>query len=157
MSAYGQFVRELEKVPWFSRLGEAIDDASIARILSFDDWPGPQEPLVERMHLEQQQLFDDLRATEPAASADFDALVSRVLRDISERVDFDTSSDAWDGPSSAAWHAAWTAALFATCLRLDRDVPIWLRDQWLWFQRGHWPTGYRSLGSDGKPTGLVIL
>jgi hypothetical protein len=156
MAGYEEFILELEQVPWFSRLGQAIDDESVERIRSWDDWPGPEDPRVERLHLDQQLFYDALRAIHPAELAGFDALVSQIVAHASQFVAYEEESDAWHAPSTAVWHAAWTAALAAHYHKVGREMPATIRDQWKWFRLGHWPAAYRAVSAEDKPEGLVV-
>jgi len=144
---YDTFVAGLEAVPWFAAIGTTTSEPNIVAMASWDEWPGPDSAPVERVALEQQAMRDLLEQTHPDAMKDFDALVNRILAITSRRVPFNSEEDAWQAPSTAAWHAAWTAALWAAHLKLKIQPPSALASQWRWLERGHWPAGYTESGA----------
>jgi hypothetical protein len=147
------FLAQLEEVEWFSNLGAPTPpDARVVRMLDWDDWPGPEEPAVEKLTYQQQELLDRIMA-ETNESEELGALWDRVYETVfqraSPRVPYDPDQDAWHAPTAAVWSANWTAGLVALCLRTGRELPPELREQWRWFIRGHWPAGYASLDDPG--------
>ena len=128
--------------------------------MAWDDWPGPQSPLVELIHTQHQDLYDELLARSgngPALEAVFDRIRDRVLALAGARVPYDPAEDAWHPPSAAVWHAAWTAGLMALCISEGRTRPPELASQWMWFTRGHWPAAYAREALLGSTAEFVVL
>jgi len=157
MTGYDRFLSELRSIPWFSRVGQPADDRRVDRIRSWDEWPGAESPLVEAVHLDQQKFHDELRAEYPSDLAGFNELVQEIVDHVSPSVrEYDPDEDSWHAPSTAVWHAAWTAALVAHYVKVDRAVPSTIGEQWTWFLRGHWPAAYRRLSTTEEPEGLIV-
>jgi hypothetical protein len=149
------FIAQLEAVPWFSRLGAPTPfDAAVARMHAWDDWPGPEEPAVDQLCTQGQELYDRIMA-ETDAEGELTALQKRVrevvIRLASPRVPYVPDQDAWYPPNAAVWQAVFSAGLIALCVKTGHDVPAELREQWCWFVRGHWPAGYASFGKTPGP------
>lgn len=143
------FLAQLELVPWFCNLGHPIPaDAGVERIFAWDEWPGPEEPAIGELHFLQQEIYDQIMAEageqRPAFTELWDRIHAAVFRRATSVVPFDPNRDAWYGPTTAVWHAAWTAGLVGLCLHTSRPIPPELQEQWSWFIRGHWPSGYAS-------------
>ena len=138
------FETSLVEIPWFLRVGAPID-VNVGRLSRWDEWPGPEDPGVAVLHVHQQSLFDDLLAAGPAE--DLEALFNRINKGVmsiaSTRVPFDENQDAWHAPTTAVWHAGWTAAILALSTVTKHDLPDLVRWQWRWFLEGHWPAGLR--------------
>jgi hypothetical protein len=150
------FLAQLEAVPWFSNIGGTTPpDAGVERIFAWEDWPGPLEPAVDELFLRHQMLFDaimgDAGEQRAALSALWDGIHAAVFRAATPRVPFDPKQDAWHGPTTAVWQAAWTAGLVGLCLQTGRPIPQDLLHQWAWFARGHWPSGYAAVRGDYGP------
>ena len=149
-SSVSDLLAELEVIPWFSNLGRPTpDDAGVARMATWEDWPGPEEPTITEMSYQQQELFDQIMAEAGEQRAELAELWSHIHAEVFRRatraVPFDPALDAWHGPTLAVWAAAWTAGLIGLCLRIGRPFPPELQEQWSWYARGHWPSGYTSV------------
>lgn len=155
------FIASLTEVPWFGAVGQPLQVDGVVRLASCSDWPGPEDPRVEAFFCDQQTFKDQLEALSGAQRAEFvalwDTIQQRVLDTAGPVIGYDPSEDAWHGPSTATWHAAWTAGLVAWCYALQYPVPDWLELQWEWFRRGRWPAGFASLDASGKGSGYLIL
>jgi hypothetical protein len=155
-----EFEAALEDVRWFARIGAPTDEG-VPRLATWDDWPGPESPLVERIHLEQQELYDAIVISSAGGGAAlegvFDRIRQRVLALAGTTVPYEPNEDAWHPPTSAVWHAAWTAGLMALCISTGRTPPRALASQWEWFTRGHWPAAYSSDPPDGSAAAFVVL
>lgn len=154
------FIAQLEEVPWFSNLGRPVSsEEEVVRIATWDDWPGPEEPAILELSSRQQELFDEIMEgageQAPQLKMAWDEVHAVVFRTASVRVPYDPAEDAWHGPTAAVWQAAWTAGLIALCLQTSRPIPAELEEQWSWYVRGHWPSGYASWTDDGLGPLLV--
>jgi len=98
--------------------------------------------------MQHQALYDaimeEAREERAALSELWHRINAVVFGAASSRVPFDPKQDAWHGPTTAVWQAAWTAGLVGLYLRTGRPIPQELLEQWSWFVRGHWPSGYTS-------------
>lgn len=108
-----EFIAQLEQVPWFRNLGHPLPaDADVERIFAWDDWPGPEEPAILELHTQQQDFHDEIMAeageNRPALSELWDRIHAAVFRRAPSAIPFDSNRDAWYGPTTAVWHAAWT-------------------------------------------------
>jgi hypothetical protein len=160
-SVVRDFFAQLESVRWFSNIGKTTEgEASVERIHSWADWPGPEDPLIAELSLRQQGLYDEIMSDatiKPATlSLLWDHIHEVVFRTAAPTVRFDPQQDSWYGPSAAVWQAAWTAGLMVLCLYTGRPIPTELREQWEWFVKGHWPSGYADMGSKGEPGRLLV-
>jgi hypothetical protein len=141
-----EFLKKLETIAWFSQIGQTlVANQGIARILDWSGWPGPEEFSIEAVALEQQAIFDEIMnqagdEKEPLKIL-WDCIHSIVLRVASSQVPYDPEEDAWHAPSSAVWMAAWTAGNVGLLLALGKPLPDELKEQWNWYERGHWPCG----------------
>jgi hypothetical protein len=147
------FLVQLAAVPWFSNIGRTTPpDAGVERISAWEDWPGPEEPAITELSLRHQALFDAIMEgageQRAALSELWDRIHAAVFRAAAPRVPYDPKQDAWHGPTTAVWQAAWTAGLMGLCLQTGRPIPQELLDQWSWFARGHWPSGFASQRGD---------
>ena len=151
------FLAQLAAVPWFSNIGRPTPpDAGVKRIFAWEEWPGPEkDPAITELHLQHQALFDAIMVDageQRAARAElWDRIHAAVFRAAASRVPYDPKQDAWHGPTMAVWQAAWTAGLVGLCLQSGRPVPPEIQEQWLWFARGHWPSGYDSFSDEPGP------
>jgi len=126
----------LSRVALLSALGATINDLSVSRILSWEEWPGPEDPRVEDINTRMQSMYDGL--------ASMDEKVWTMAIDIAtniaaQSVPYIHDEDAWYGPNAAVWMAAWAFALeelyTCHCLPIPADVCA----QLFWYERGHWP------------------
>lgn len=146
-----RFVAELYSIPWFSNIGKPTPpEAGVERIYAWEDWLGPDEPGNSRLFEGQQRLYDSMMDgagnEKERLAALWDRIHAAVFRAAAPRVPYDPNQDCYHTPSTAVWCAAWTAGLVGLCLASRRPVPPELQEQWEWFVRGHWPSGYASLG-----------
>ena len=154
------FLAQLEDVPWFGNIGHPVPgDAGVERIFAWEEWPGPEEPTIAELSLRHQALFDSITEAAGEEASPLLELWRRihavVFRTASPRVPFDPEQDAWHGPTMAVWQAAWTAGLIGLCLHTGRAIPTELQQQWSWYARGHWPSGYVSVR--GKVELLLLV
>jgi hypothetical protein len=143
------FLAQLESVPWFRNLGDPTPgNSGVKRIYKWEDWPGPGDPSVHELCERQQALYDDILREAAACQEQllvlWDRIHSIVFRLAAPAVPYDPNQDSWHAPTAAVWQAAWTAGLIGLCLQSVRPIPPWLQEQWEWFVRGHWPSGYSS-------------
>jgi hypothetical protein len=162
VQSLGDLLAQLEEIPWFSNIGTPTPaGAGVERIYSWEDWPGPEEPPIRELSVRQQGLYDsimkDAGGLQGALSSLWDRIHATVLHAAARKVPYDPGQDAWHGPSTAVWQAAWTAGLIGLCLRSGRPVPPELQEQWTWFVRGHWPSGYVNLDAGGRPGKLLVF
>lgn len=155
------FLAQLETISWFGNLGNPILPRSgVEQIYRWEDWPGPEEPPILELSLRQQILYDSIMSDAGEQQGDLSALWDRihavVFRAAAPKVPYDPQQDSWHGPTTAVWQAAWTAGLIGLCLQLGRFVPPELEEQWIWFLRGHWPSGYANLGAGGRLGPLLV-
>jgi hypothetical protein len=147
------FLAQLENVSWFSNLGAPTPpDARVVRMLTWDDWPGPEEPAVLELFAREHELYEriiDERDADDGLMGLSKRVRKTVMRSASNNVPFDPDEDPWHAPSAAVWQAAYITELIALCLQTGRDVPPGLHEQWNWFVRGHWPAGCASLDDPG--------
>jgi hypothetical protein len=155
------FVAQLATIPWFSNIGQPISDPSLPRLNHWDDWPGPEDPAIYDLHESQQRLYDSILTSAGENAAALTELWNRiheiVFRYASHAVPYDPNEDTWHGPTMAVWQAAWTAGLIGLCLQSRHPIPPELEKQWLWFTRGHWPSGYASVSANGEPGALLVF
>jgi hypothetical protein len=142
-------------IPLFSALGSAIDGAGVTRIASWDDWAGPEAPLVEQLGLRQQALHDSV--VPAAAKEQWDRALHIVVAVCARLVPYDEVADAWHGPNMAVWSAAWTFALEEAILSSNLLVPAELSAQIFWYECGHWPCALVSESRGGSRDGYIIL
>jgi hypothetical protein len=154
-------IASLGQVRWFVAIGQSIDEEGVVRLASFDEWPGPEDPRVETFIGKQQSLKDELEASfgtrRDELATLWNGIHQRVFEVAGPVVGYDAAQDAWHGPTTATWHAAWTAGLVAWCQALEHPIPDWLAQQWAWFKRGRWPAGFAALDSDGNGRGCLVL
>jgi hypothetical protein len=155
------FVEGLKSIPWFCNIGRsAAEDSECCRIHRWEEWPGPADPAVSDVHMRQQALFEDTMNAAGNHREELQALWHRihavVIAAAAATVPFDPQQDAWHAPTTAVWHAAWTAGLVALCRQCGRPIPADLQEQWTWFSRGHWPCGYVGEESTHVPRLLVF-
>lgn len=143
----GNFLAQLEAIPWFASIGKPIPAwAGVEQVFSWDKWPGPEDPTVSELHSRQHGLYDEIMARSDqqgnSLSELWAAIQAGVVRLASQRVPYDPNKDTWYEPNAAVWHAAWTAGLVGLCLFTGHDIPLELQEQWKWFADGHWPCTY---------------
>jgi hypothetical protein len=151
-----EFLDQLERIPWFSRLGNPLSgDCVHKQIHSWEEWPGPEEESVSAVHLRQQALHDNILAESKQLRPSLEELWKRidavVIRVAAPSVPFDANEDAWYAPNVAVWHAAWTAGLVGLYEMSKKPMPANLHAQWNCFTAGHWPFGWKGEFPKGKP------
>jgi hypothetical protein len=155
------FVESLAQVRWFANIGQSLQEEGVVRLSSCSDWPGPEDSGVDAFFSEHQRFKENLEASFGSRRAEllalWDIIHSRVLEAAGPVIGLDPAEDAWHGPSTATWHAAFAAGLVAWCQALQYPVPDWLAQQWAWFGRGRWPAGFASLDENGIGRGLLVL
>jgi len=160
-STTNPFVESLAQVHWFNAIGQPLQEDGVVRLSSFSEWPGPEDRRVEAFFSKQQSFRDELELSSGSQRLDlvalWDLIHRRVLETAGPVIGHDPAEDAWHGPTTATWHAAWTAGLVAWCQALQHPVPDWLAQQWAWFRRGRWPAGFASLDENGEGKGCLIL
>lgn len=155
------FLQLIDTIPWFSRTGIPDDQQNGAVFMTeWEQWPGPDDAGVQRIHHDQQALYDQIMSEGVdqlrVLTTTWEAVQATVLRVASSFVAFDPDADAWHAPTTAVWQAAWTAGLICLCLYLRKPIPDDLMEQWRWFLAGHWPAGYQT-GPDGLPRNSLIV
>jgi hypothetical protein len=156
-STVGEFLAQLEAVPWFSNIGRPTpQDVGVKRMFAWEEWPGPEEPTIGELSFRHQALYDRIMAEageqRPALAQLWDRIHVAVFRRATSAVPFDAKQDTWHRPTAAVWQAAWTAGLIGLCLKTGPPIPPELQEQWAWYARGHWPSGYTSArGAAGPP------
>jgi hypothetical protein len=151
-----EFERELGMVEWFAHLGEQSPwDGSCARIFAWDQWPGPEDPLVEAFSCASQERYDRAFAASPLPASDlqhlFDRGHSAVTSLARNAVPFDPEEDAWHGPTQCVWQAAYTGGLIMCVLGSGWAIPDDLVEEWNWYCAGHWPSGFASDDPTARP------
>ena len=121
----------------FSSLGGHVDDSSVSRILSWEEWPGPEEPRVESIVLTQQALHD--KVVHPADEQHWSTALDAVAKAISASIPYDATEDAYHAPTMSVWFAAWTFSLEEAFTFSNLAIPRLLTAQIYWYERGHWP------------------
>lgn len=144
-----EFESSLTSIPWFRCTGQPLGNLTVRFIHSWDEWPGPEDDKVSTIHFRQQALHDEILAADPSRRTELNMLFQRVSERVvilaSEALSLDLSQhDAWHAPSTAVWHAGWTAGLIALCLATNRAVPTDIESQWNWFSKGRWPSALVS-------------
>jgi hypothetical protein len=156
-----RFLADLESVPWFSNIGKEIPpEFTIKRLSSWEVWPGPEDIGISELSLMQQSLFDEIMATSDNKGhlVDlWDKIHEIVVRVAKTKVPYDPDKDAWHAPTLAVWQAAWTAGLIGLCLATNRPIPMDLQEQWDWFLRGHWPSGYSKVWANERLGPLLVF
>jgi hypothetical protein len=142
------FLSQLENVPWFENIGKKIDpNAKVERIWSWAEWPGPEEASVIGMHLQLQDLFDEItgNGTTKELVSKWEQIQAGVVQVASSRVPYDSAEDSWYAPNVAVWQAGWTAGVIGLSTQLGRTVPNDIKKQWDWFVFGHWPCDWNDV------------
>jgi len=142
-------------LPLFSHLGAPIADPAIRRILSWDEWTGPEDPLAYAIGERQQSMHDAIIA--PDEEEAWKRCLDDVVRHVARLIPYDERQDTWHAPTSAAWHAGWTFALEAAYVEKAMELPAELRAQIHWFELGHWPCSLRSATSMADIDGYVVF
>lgn len=155
------FLAEVESLPWFRNIGSPTPpDSGVKRIYRWEDWPGPEEPSVFELAHRHQALYDDVMRAAEGQREQLSGLWNRihaiVFRVAAPAVPYDPQQDTWHAPTAAVWQAAWTAGLVGLCLQSGRAIPPDLQEQWGWFVRGHWPSGYVRVRADDQLGPLLV-
>jgi len=143
-TSLAEFEASLARIQWFSEIGKPTADSMVKRLVSWDEWPGPEEPNVAAVSLKHQEFHDGVLAAHTEKKKELEELFQRIVADVrrsaASALSVPTDGDAWDAPSQATWQAGWTAGLVALYLATNERLPPELEQQWSWFVRGHWPT-----------------
>ena len=139
----------------FSSLGAEIDDPSVSRILSWEEWPSPEEPLVEAIHYRMQSLHD---AIVPGGVGDtiWNQALNLTVKSSITLVPYAEGRDAWYAPNIAVWSAAWTFALEEAHIASAVSLPSELLAQLYWYERGHWPCALTSASGGENVQDYVV-
>jgi hypothetical protein len=62
---------------------------------------------------------------------------------------FDANRDAWYGPTTCVWGAAYGSSLVAWHILLGRPIPQMIAESWRWYSEGHWPCDFAE-----EPVGI---
>jgi hypothetical protein len=138
----------------FSNCGKQITDGAPRRIWAWDEWPGPEDPKVYRIHERLQALHDEMVPL--SDEQEWQSNLDDVVDWVQDAVPYDENADAWHAPNSAAWQAAWTLLLQAWFERRGVEVPADLKAQYRWFVRGHWPCALDDPERQGDLDGYVV-
>src|SRR4051812_494611 len=101
----GRLLDLLESVPWFTNLGKPHPrDAEVARIRSWDEWPGAEGGLGYWFGRWPASLREAIEADEIRRRAELKELWDRVYALVLDRAprnvpEFDPAEDAWYGPT----------------------------------------------------------
>lgn len=160
-SSGADFVRQLPSIPWFASIGQPFEgNETVARLESWDAWPGPEDDAVGELSIRHQTLYDTIMEKTPDSADELTLLWERihkiVIQAASPTIPCDQSQNAWHGPNAAVWQAAWTAGLIGLCLQTRRSIPRELQEQWSWFVRGHWPSGFAGWMDYEVPGPLLV-
>jgi hypothetical protein len=154
------FVTGLASVPWFVNVGlDSDEDASVARIRSFDEWGGPEDLTGALLH-ERLERWSDVLTAMPSDS-EWPALEARVQDLVTTRgswnVPFDPDEDPlWHPPTACVGFASFVSGLLTCHLRSQKPIPDELAEMWSWFARGHWPAAYDE-SSDLEQGKLIVF
>jgi hypothetical protein len=150
-STPAEFKQALSNIHWFSHIGDETEYPY--SIGDWEDWLGPEDPMVMPLGSWQQELYDGLLASAGDKATElkelWDEVLDKVLQTASKSVPYDASQDAWHAPTTAVWSAAWTAALVVSFLFLSRPLPVDLITQWRWYVKGRWPCAYAARTEEG--------
>jgi hypothetical protein len=158
------FLALLRRVPWFRNLGKPHRwDSEVARIHSWDEWPGPEGGYGDRFARWPAVVREAIEEGESGRRNELDTLwkhaYSLVLDHAARNVpEFNPERDPWYGPTACVHDAAYTAALMAWHILLDRPVPEMIAGTWRWFAEGHWPCDFAEepVGWDEALVDFVI-
>jgi hypothetical protein len=129
----------------FANLGKIEPDiSSMSQIESWDDWTGPEDPLVQEIHNRQQEIYNSIIA--PEEDEIWKKSIETAADFLSKSVPYDPDEDSWYGPNMAVWHAAWTFALEVAHANKGLPCPPEIEAQVHWFAMGHWPCALKSPG-----------
>jgi hypothetical protein len=154
------FLEDVDRIQWFARVRRPLEGSATRVLADWTEWPGPSDPLVEAIHVRQQEIHDALLAEfehPEEAEQEFQRVVNRVIQIAGGAVPFDEKADAWHAPTSAVWHAAWTAGLVALYQLAGRSPERDIAEQWQWFLGGRWPAAAASLDNKNVPVGFVVM
>src|SRR5690242_15421316 len=90
----------ISAVPLFSALGAAINDSSISRIWSWDEWPGPEDPRVEDIGTRMQRMYDELANLDE--KQEWNRTIDLIVKSAAPFVPYIDGQDAWYAPNTAA-------------------------------------------------------
>jgi hypothetical protein len=156
--AVSEFLVQLEVIPWFENLGKPISDPTVRRIADWSEWAGPWDADDASFGTRQAALRNEiLRPACDQLVALWESVHDAVLNKAASKVPYDGEQDCNHGPTTAAWDAAYTAALMAVCVRQRRPIPHELQEHWRWFVAGHWPCSAATIGRDGQVTSFVVF
>jgi hypothetical protein len=149
------FLALLERVPWFLNLGKPHRwDRDVARIHSWDEWPGPEAGYGDWFGRWPAVVREAIEASERDRRAELEALWKKVHTLVFDRAAanvplFDPKRDAWYGPTTCVWDAAYISALVAWHILLGRPIPEMIAGAWRWYSQGHWPCDFAE-----EPVGI---
>jgi hypothetical protein len=131
-SVAGAFLALLDDIQWFSSIGTGDSlSAGAMPLRRWEDWPGPEQPGVERIHYEQQAIYDSIVCEHAAHKSEllelWNTIHNKVFARAACKVPYDADADAWHGPTTAVWQAAWTSGLVGLLLYLRKAVPPLLK------------------------------
>ena len=127
---------------WFSNVGRD----QFSSLKTWDDWPGPEVPECEAIGLLTQEYFDTLSTQIGIDYDTFIARVRKVLAQIAEVHEYEEEQDYFDPKTSAAWEAAWWAALVHFHEKHDLEIPVMIQKVTDLLVAGHWPYGIKEDG-----------
>ncbi len=127
---------------WFVNVGQ-LEKSSLN---SWDDWPGPEDPLCEAIGTIAQKYFDNLSDQHGLDYDTFMLKVKEVLSDISTVHEWDQDEDCYDSRSAAAWEASWWVALKYYYDEYGVIFPEIARKMMDFLAAGCWPYGLSETG-----------
>ncbi|MCI0458476.1 MAG: hypothetical protein L0Z62_16045 [Gemmataceae bacterium] len=150
-----QFLATLERVPWFLNLGKPHHwDKDVVRIHDWDEWHGPQAGYGDWFGGWPAVVREAIEAIEAHRREELQTLWDKVHSIVFECAKrnvplFDPKRDAWYGPTTCVWDAAYISALVAWHILLNRPIPPMIAGEWRWYSEGHWPCDFAE-----EPVGI---
>jgi hypothetical protein len=139
-----EFLEKIRLIDWFGRIGNDLDHSH--RILSWDEWVGPEDISCSPMGLLINEIKESLLDVAAERDLPIEPLMEKVQTEIlveaKKYVPYDENEDAWYAPNTAVWQASWIGALMYISSVLELKVHKDIERQWKWFSDGHWPCTY---------------
>jgi hypothetical protein len=142
-----------QKSQLFRSIGDSPENGCSV-ISSWEEWPGPEDPLVSEIHYGQQAIKDKIFSVEQ--ETEWNEALALVVGVASKNLPYDPSEDSWYAPNVAVWQAAWVFCLEELYQSNSIPVPNELVAQIYWFEKGHWPCALLSLDSIANPKGYLV-
>lgn len=147
--------KRVSSIEMFATLGQPTNDGSITRIMSWDDWDGPEDSNIEKIALTQQELHDNLISSDE--EKEWSDALDLIAESLSGLVPYDPEEDAYYAPNMAVWFAAWTFALEEAYLSKNLAVPRFILAQIYWYEKGRWPCALLDSNNIEESNDYVIF